>query len=129
MRIFQASVMILLIAMFFALKSRWGELSFRIQALGVLMGYIILFSEASEPHTYVIALSGYMMCWYTWQQHTLFDKIMFWIVFVLFSIIPTDVLCPARVHHLLNNTLYLNVYSFTIVWLTMIWKTIKTNRK
>lgn len=125
MRIFQASVMILLIAMFFALKNRWSEFTFRVQALGVLMGYIILFSEASEPHTYVIALSGYMMCWYTWKKHTLFDHIMFWIVFVLFSIIPTDVLCPARIHRLINDTLFFNVYSYTIVWLTMIWRTIK----
>ncbi len=128
MRIFQASVMVLLIAMFFALKNRWNELDFRVQVLGVLMGYIILFSEASEPHTYVIALSGYMMCWYTWKRHTLFDTIMFWIVFVLFSIIPTDVLCPSSVHRLINNTLFFNVYSYTIVWITMIWRTIKNKQ-
>ena len=128
MRIFQASVMVLLIAMFFALKNRWNELDFRVQALGVFMGYIILFSEASEPHTYVIALSGYMMCWYTWKRHTLFDTIMFWIVFVLFSIIPTDVLCPSSVHRLINNTLFFNVYSYTIVWITMIWRTIKNKQ-
>ena len=125
MRIFQASVLLILMVAFFAMKDRWNDLRFRIQALGVLMGYIILFSEASEPHTYVIALSGYMMCWYIWREHTLFDKIMFWVVFVLFSIIPTDVLCPAKVHYLINNTLYFNVYSYTIVWITMIWKTVK----
>lgn len=128
MRIFQASVMVMLIVMFFALKNRWNELDFRVQILGVLMGYIILFSEASEPHTYVIALTGYMMCWYTWKRHTLFDTIMFWIVFVLFSIIPTDVLCPSSVHRLINNTLFFNVYSYTIVWITMIWRTIKNKQ-
>ena len=129
MRIFQASVMLILIAAFFGMKKRWNDLEFRIQALGILMGYIILFSEASEPHTYVIALAGYMMCWYTWSEHTLFDKIMFWVVFVLFSIIPTDVLCPARIHQLINNTLYFNVYSYTIVWITMIWKTVKNKKQ
>lgn len=125
MRIFQASVMAVLIVAFFIMKDRWSDFRFRVQALGILMGYIILFSEASEPHTYVIALSGYMMCWYTWRQHTMFDKVMFWIVFVLFSIIPTDVLCPAPVHRFLNYTLFLNVWSYTVVWLTMIYKTVK----
>ena len=128
MRIFQAAVMLIIIAAFFAMKNRWNDLRFRIQILGIIMGYIILFSEASEPHTYVIALSGYMMCWYTWQEHTLFDKIMFWVVFVLFSIIPTDVLCPSSVHRLINNTLFFNVYSYTIVWITMIWRTIKNKQ-
>ena len=124
MRIFQATVMLILIAVFFAMKTRWNDFRFRVQALGILMGYIILFSEASEPHTYVIAFSGYMICWHTWRTHTLFDRIMFWVVFVLFSILPTDVLCPARVHQYINNTLFLNVWSFTLVWITMIYRTI-----
>lgn len=124
MRIFQASVMLVLIAGFFALKSRWSDLRFRTQALGILMGYIILFSEASEPHTYVIALSGYMLCWHTWPKHTLFDKIMFWAVLVMSSVVPTDLLCPSDVHRLLNNRLFFNVWCYTIVWITMIYKTI-----
>ena len=45
-------------------------------------------------------------------------------VFVLVCIVPIDLLCPDAVHQLLNKTFYLNVFSFTVVWLTMIWKTI-----
>lgn len=123
----QIAVMLLLMVMFFCLKKRWGDLNFRIQALGVLMGYIILFSDASEPHTYVIALAGYMMCWYTWKKHTLFDKIILWSVFVLTSVVTTDVLCPSRIHQFLNYKLYLGVFAFTIAWITMVWRTIKSD--
>ena len=126
MRIFQASVLVFLVVGFFALRKRWTDFRFRVQALGVLMGYIILFSEAAETHTYVIALLGYLMCWYVWEKHTLFDKIMFWVVFALICVVPVDVLCPDEVHQFLNRTLHLNVYSFTIVWITMIGKTLST---
>ena len=128
MRLFQAAVLLLLMVCFFALRKRWSDFNFRIQVLGILMGYIVLFSEASETHTYVIALTGYLMCWYVWKEHTLFDKIMFWVVFALLCVVPIDVLCPDAVHQLLNKTLCLNVYSFTIVWLAMIWKTLKESQ-
>lgn len=124
MRLFQAFFLLLLVVLFFFLRSHWNDFLLRVQVLGILMGYIVLFSEATETHTYVIALTGYLMCWYVWEKHTLFDKIMLWVVFVLVCIVPIDLLCPDAVHQLLNKTFYLNVFSFTVVWLTMIWKTI-----
>ncbi len=47
---------------------RWQEPFFRIGSLAILMGYVILFSNSSETHTYVISLIGYLL-WYRAMAH------------------------------------------------------------
>ena len=49
-----------------------------------MMGFVILFSDCPETHTYVISLPGYMMCYFcVWKNHTLWDKVLFWGLVVL----------------------------------------------
>lgn len=123
-RIVQIVTIGLIIALFFAKRYRWHEFEFRATTLGVLMGWIIVFGDSSEVHTYLIALSGYMLWYYLQEHHTVLDKVLFWALIVFFGIIPTDVLVPSRVHNFLNGTLYINVYLYTIVWCKMVWSMI-----
>ena len=60
-RLVQVVVFALLAVAFFARYKRWGLLSFRVQALGVLTGFMIMFSDCPETHTYIIALPFYAM--------------------------------------------------------------------
>ena len=123
-RIVQIVTIGLIIALFFVKRNRWHEFEFRATTLGVLMCFIIVFGDSSEVHTYLIALSGYMLWYYLQEHHTVLDKVLFWALIVFFGIIPTDVLVPSRVHNFLNGTLYINVYLYTIVWCKMVWSMI-----
>ena len=83
------------------------------------MGWIILFGDSSETHTYLIALAGYMLWYWLQAEHTLFDKVLFWALFVFFGIVPVDAFVPVSVHNFLNNTLYIDVYLYTLAWCKM----------
>lgn len=119
-RIVQLLTVAVVIALFFWQHRRWGEFSFRVTTLGVLMGWIILFGDSSETHTYLIALAGYILWYWLREQHTLYDKILFWGLLVFFGIVPTDIFVPTSIHKFLNDTLYINVYLYTLAWLKMV---------
>ena len=115
-RIVQLITIGVVVALFFWQYHRWSDFKFRATTLGVLMGWIILFGDSSETHTYLIALAGYML-WYVLQEHhTMFDKILFWAMIVFFGIVPVDLFVPLEIHHFLNNTLYINVYLYLLAW-------------
>ena len=115
-----------LVAVFFGYRKHWHSFVFRVRALAIVMGWLILFSNASEPHTYIIAFAGYLLFYYTQARHTQFDEIMYWGNFVLFGVFPIDVLCPPVLYDLMHHTLWLDVYFFTLTWIYMICVTMKT---
>lgn len=120
-RIVQMVTIAMVVAIFFKQYKHWCDFNFRAITLGVLMGWIILFGDSSETHTYLIALTGYMLWFYLQDQHTRFDIILFWCLFVFFGIVPVDVFVPSEVHRFLNGTLYIDVYLYLLVWIKMTW--------
>lgn len=128
LRIVQLSVLVLIGAMFFWLKKRWSDFRFRVETLAVMMGYIILFSDSPETHTYIIALSGYMMAFWLQPQRSKFDWILFWLLFVNFCILPVDALCPTPVYRFFHNNFWLDVYCMAIAWIRVIWWAVKPKR-
>ena len=128
LRFVQLSVLVVIGAMFFWFKKRWSDFRFRVEALAVMMGYIILFSDSPETHTYIIALSGYMMAFWLQPQRSRFDWILFWLLFVNFCILPVDALCPTPVYRFFHNNFWLDVYCMAIAWIRVIWWAVKPNR-
>ena len=128
LRFVQLSVLVVIGAMFFWFKKRWSDFRFRVEALAVMMGYIILFSDSPETHTYIIALSGYMMAFWLQPQRSKFDWILFWLLFINFCILPVDALCPTPVYRFFHNNFWLDVYCMTIAWIRVIWWAVKPNR-
>ena len=118
-RIVQLITIGVVVAVFFWQYRRWPDFKFRATTLGVLMGWIIVFGDSSETHTYLIALAGYMLWYWLQAEHTLFDKVLFWALFVFFGIVPVDAFVPVSVHEFLNNTLYIDIYLFTLTWCKM----------
>lgn len=118
-RIVQLITIGVVVVLFFWQYRRWSDFKFRAITLGVLMGWIIVFGDSSETHTYLIALAGYMLWYWLQAEHTLFDKVLFWAMFVFFSIVPVDAFVPVSVHNFLNNTLYIDVYLYTLAWCKM----------
>ena len=106
----------------FKLKLFKESFPHRVQFLGIIMIWAILFGTSSEKHTYVIAMAGYAM-WYLSSQNTRLDKTLLWINFILLEIIPIDLFCPGSVSSFLLTRLNLGIIVFTITWGIMVYKT------
>lgn len=115
----QAGILVALAVALLANRRKYGEPAFRVQALGVLMGYVILFGTSSEKHTYVIALLGFLL-WYWSRRPDLIDRVLFWANFIVLVVMPVDVLCPVGVMKFCYYTLDLNLWIFLVTWLRMV---------
>lgn len=120
-RLVQIVVFTLLAIAFFARYKRWGKLSFRVEALGVITGFMIMFSDCPETHTYIIAFPFYAVAFWLRNKRTWIDWTLFWLLVVNFCILPTDVLCPAWLHNYIHETYWIDVYTYLLCWLRMIW--------
>ena len=120
-RMVQIIVFSLLAVAFFFRYKRWREFRFKVQALGVLTGFMILFSDCPETHTYIITFPFYAMAFWLRNKHTWIDWTLFWLLVVNFCILPTDVLCPAWLHEYIHRTYWIDVYTYFFCWLRMLW--------
>jgi hypothetical protein len=120
-RLVQIVVFSLLAIAFFARYKRWGKLCFRVEALGVITGFMIMFSDCPETHTYIIAFPFYAMAFWLRNKRTWIDWTLFWLLVVNFCILPTDVLCPAWLHNYIHETYWIDLYTYLLCWLRMIW--------
>ncbi len=120
-RLVQIAVMGILGILFFWRYKRWSDFRFRVQALGILTGFMILFSDCPETHTYIICLPFYAMAFWFQPKRNWIDWTLFWSLVVNFCILPTDVLCPAWLHEYIHRTFWLDVYTYFFCWLRMIW--------
>lgn len=117
----QIIVFTILAILFFCRYKRWGDFRFRVQALAVITGFMILFSDCPETHTYIITLPFYAMAFWLQDKRTWIDWILFWLLVVNFCILPTDVLCPAWIHEYIHKTIWLDVYTYFFCWLRILW--------
>lgn len=106
---------------------KYNIATFRLQALYIIMGWIILFSSSAERHTYVIALLGYVL-WYWTIVPQKVDKIIFWSNFVILIVMPIDLLCPPKLMLFFFRTLNLNLWLFLFTLLRMIYVTFLPER-
>lgn len=121
MRAFQGGVLLILGILFFLCRKSWGDYAFRVGALAGLMGYIVLFSEASEYTTYTIAMTGYALWYFSEDGRLMTDKIIFWTLFVLWCVMPIDILFPAKVCDYLHSTLWLGVIAYAVAWTRLVY--------
>ena len=128
LRVVQMGVLLVISALFFWRYKRWNDFRFRVETLAVMMGYIILFSDSPETHTYMITLTGYQMAFWLQPERTKFDWVLYWLLFVNFCILPVDAICPTPVYRFFHDNFWLDVYCMTIAWLRVIWWAVKSNR-
>lgn len=122
-RVIQLGVLAILSVLLLLNTKKYNDWRFRAQSLAVLMGWTILFSEAAEKHTYLIALSGYLLWYWSRQSHLSVDRILYWSTFILLCIFPIDIFVPKPVMHIVCYTLWLHVWIFLIIWVRMVWST------
>ncbi|MFT0566070.1 glycosyltransferase family 87 protein [Bacteroides faecis] len=122
-RTLQLGMLGLLTLLFLGNFRKWPSFTFRTQALGILMGWVVLLSDSAEKHTYIIALAGFMLWYWSRTTRTMTDKILFWSCFALLCVVPIDLFVPVPVRTFITRTLWLHVWVFFIVWIRMIWLT------
>ena len=127
-RLVQVVVLAILAVLFFWRYKRWSDFRFRVQALGILSGFMILFSDCPETHTYIICLPFYVMAFWLQPKRNWIDWTLFWSLVVNYMILPTDVLCPAWLHNFIHRTFWLDVYTYFFYWLRMIWWAVGPDR-
>ena len=120
-RMVQFIVFALLGILFFVQYKRWSDFRFRAQSLAVLTGFMILFSDCPETHTYIITLPFYAMVFFLQPKRTWIDWGLFWLLVLNFCILPTDILCPSWIHDYIHQTFWLDVYTYFLCWLRIIW--------
>ena len=125
MRAIQLGVLVVLAVIFFWKKKLWGDFRFKVSALAVMMGYVILFSDSPETHTYIIALAGYQMVFWLQPKRTKTDWVIFWLLFVNFCIFPVDALCPVAVYKFFHYNFWFDIYCMTLAWGRMVWAVVK----
>lgn len=121
----QMAVLGMLAVIFFASYKRWHDSFFRTCVLAVLSGFIILFSDCPETHTYLIALGPYAMAFWMQSERKWYDWALFASLVFNFGIIPTDVLCPAWLHEWIHCTFWSDVYTFFFCWLRILWLAVR----
>ena len=120
-RLVQGGLLLLLAIGFFANYKRWTNLYFRACSMAVLSGFIILFSDCPETHTYIISFPGYVMAFWLQPRRKWYDWVLFWSLVVNFGILPTDVLCPRWLHEYIHETYWLDVYTYALCWGRVLW--------
>jgi len=98
---------------------KFRNADFRTQVLGILLGWVILFSTTAEKHTYVIAMAGVNL-WYLSGPKPTLDKVLLWLNFFLIILIPIDAIFPKAIMRFLYYTLGLNLVLFSITWVRML---------
>jgi hypothetical protein len=114
--------LMLFVLSLFTLNTMRKSFAMRTMFLGILMGWVILFSTGSERHTYVIAVIGYAL-WYLTVIPAKTDKVLLWLNLILLGIVPIDIFCPVFISDFLLDKIFLNVIVFTITWGIMVYKT------
>ena len=119
----QIGVLALLAAGLAANFRKWKQPFFRLAALAVLMGYVILFSNSSEGHTYVITLIAYQFWYWSMKRGdalNLVDRIVYWATFIIVVVMPVDVLCPPGIMQIFYDW-QINLWLLVYLWLRICW--------
>ncbi len=121
----QIIVLVTLVICFCIRRSNRNDVRFRAQMLAIMMGYIVLFSDCPETHTYIISISGYLLAFWLQPDKSRIDWLIFYLLFVNYCILPTDVICPTKIFNFFHYGLWLDVYVFFVCWLRTIWWAMK----
>lgn len=116
-------VTVLIICIFTILNyKKFSNINFRTRVIGIVMGWVILFSTTAEKHTYIVAMAG-MLLWYITENKTLFKQVLIWSNFFIIILVPIDAIIPKSFMRFIYDTLHLNLILFGLTWLYMFSRT------
>ena len=120
----QLGTLLTLIALFVANHRRFFMDSFKLQALGILMGWMVLFSNAADTHTHLITMLGFALWYWSRNERSSIDKIFFYALFIVVIVVPVDLICPPFIMRFLFRKLSLHLWLMLINWIRMCYLTL-----
>lgn len=123
-----ASVLALIILFTFIRKKKMQSLANRYMLLGLLMSTIIVWGTSSEIHTYCIHMFGLAIWYLHLPSRNSFVKLLFWLNFILFSVLPVDFLSPREIYNFVVGEYAINMILVLITWGTMFYYTFFSTR-
>ena len=108
-----------LLLIVFGCRKRASFFPFRAGATGILAGWAVLFGMTSTPDTYLIALSGFMLWYYSKPATCFMDRAVLWCNFAVLTAASPAVLFSETLREGLMNTATPNVWVFaaTSIWM------------
>ncbi len=94
---------------------------YRLLFLAFTLVWVIIFNHKAESSTFVIAIAGVAIWYFSQQAHSLAEKIMLWLAFIFTCLSPTDVF-PPSIRHEIMVPYMLKVVPCIIIW---VWLLIK----
>jgi hypothetical protein len=119
----QAGTLLSLIILFIMNRRRFFTDTFKLQALGILMGWMVLFSNAADTHTHLITMIGFALWYWSRDKCTTIDKVFLYTLLVVVMVVPVDLICPPSVMRFLFNELSLHLWLMLINWVRMCYLT------
>jgi len=119
----QLGTLLTLIALFVANHRRFFTNTFKLQALGVLMGWMVLFSNAADTHTHLFTMLGFALWYWCRSERSVVDKVFFYALLVVVMVVPIDLLCPPFIMRFLFGKLSLHLWLMLINWIRMCYIT------
>lgn len=94
---------------------------YRLLFLAFTLVWVIIFNHKAESSTFVIAIAGVAIWYFSQHTHNLAEKVMLWLAFIFTCLSPTDVF-PPTVRHEIMVPYMLKVVPCIIIW---VWLLIK----
>lgn len=119
----QLGTLLSLMVLYLANYKRFFANTFRVQVLGILMGWMVLFSNAADTHTHLITIVGFALWYWSRSEHGVVDKIFYYALLIVVIVVPVDIICPPFIMRFLFWKLSLHLWLTLINWLRMCYIT------
>jgi hypothetical protein len=110
----------LLFCMPFIRISLYKEYLFRAQIVASILLWIVIFNHKGESPTYVIALAG-VAIWYFSQNQDRVNTVLIWLALIFTSFSSTDAITPLWITSKYIDPFSIKALFCSIIWLKLIW--------
>jgi Glycosyltransferase family 87 len=110
----------LLFCMPFIRISLYKEYLFRAQIVASILLWIVIFNHKGESPTYVIALAG-VAIWYFSQNQDRVNTVLIWLALIFTSFSSTDAITPLWITSKYIDPFSIKALFCSIIWFKLIW--------
>jgi len=119
----QMGTLLSLVILFVMNHRRFINDTFKLQAMGILMGWLVLFSNSADTHTHLITMLGFALWYWSRSERSKTDKVFFYALLVVVMVVPVDLICPPFIMRFLFYELSLHLWLMLINWVRMCYLT------
>lgn len=101
--------------------SNWSKAGFRLYMLASIMIWVVIFNHKGESPTYIIAMCGVALWYFTQQQATGVNLLLLLGALVLTSFSSTDLIFPYKLAAKYVEPFAVKAVFCSLIWIKLIW--------